>query len=77
MAGKDASTIIEPSPEEFGRFLDLLGRVTEIQALAVLNILEDDARTDETLRAKTASMQPIAEEINLPRVVQRIQTLAL
>lgn len=77
MAGKDASTIIEPSPEEFGRFLDLLGRVAEIEALAVLSVLEDDTRTDDTLRAKIASMRPIAEEINLPRVVQRIQTLAM
>jgi len=46
VAGKDPSTVFEPSQEEFGRFLDLLCRVAEIGALAVLNVLEDDARTD-------------------------------
>jgi hypothetical protein len=46
VAGKDPSTVFEPSQEEFGRFLVLLGRVAEIGALAVLNVLEDDAGTD-------------------------------
>jgi hypothetical protein len=76
VAGKDPSTIFEPSQEEFDRFLVLLGRVAEIGALGVLNVLEDDARTGQPLRAKIVSMQSIAEEISLPRVVRRIQTLA-
>jgi hypothetical protein len=75
-AGKDPSTIFEPSQEEFGRFLGLLGRVAEIGALAVLNVLEDDARTDEIVRARIASKQSIALAISLPRVVRRIQTRA-
>jgi hypothetical protein len=76
VAGKDPSTICEPAQEEFDRFLVLLGRVSEIGALAVLNVLEDDARTDQPLRAKVASKQSVAEAISLPRVVRRIQTLA-
>jgi len=76
VAGKDPSTVFEPSQEEFGRFLVLLGRVAEIGALAVLNVLEADARADGGLRAKIASMQRIAEDSGLPRVVLRIQTLA-
>jgi len=74
--GKDPSTVFEPSQEEFDRFLVLLGRVAEIGALAVLNVLEDDARSDEIVRAKIASKQSIAEAIGLPRVVRRIRTLA-
>ena len=76
VAGKDPSTVFEPSQEEFGRFLVLLGRVAEIGALAVLNVLEDDAGTDGALRAKIASMRQVTEDIGLPRVVLRIQTLA-
>lgn len=76
VAGKAPSTIFEPSQEEFDRFLVLLGRVGEIAALAVLNILEDDAQTDEILCAKIASMQQVAKEIRLPRVVRKIQTFA-
>jgi hypothetical protein len=75
VAGKDPSALFEPSQEEFGRFLGLLRRVAEIGALTVLNVLEDDARSDETLRTKIAAMEPIAERISLPQVVQRIQTL--
>jgi hypothetical protein len=75
-AGKDPSRVFEPSPEEFGRFLEFLSRVAEIGALAVLNVLGDDARNDETLRAKIESMIPVAEEIRMPRVVRRIQVLA-
>ncbi len=77
VAGKDPSPVFEPSQEEFDRFLGLLGRVAEIGALAVLNVLKDDVRSDETLRAKMASMQQVAEDISLPRVVLRIQTLAV
>jgi hypothetical protein len=77
VAGKDPSTVFERSQEEFGRFLDLLGCVAEIGALAVLNVLEDDARTDGALGAKIASMQQVAEDISLPRVALRIQTLAI
>ena len=76
VAGKNPSTVFEPSQEEFNRFLGLLHRVAEIEALAVLNVLEDDARNDEALRARIASMEPIAERISVPRVVRRIQTLA-
>jgi hypothetical protein len=76
VAGKDPSTIFEPAQEEFDRFLVLLRRVSEIGAFAVLNVLEDDARTDEILRTKIASKQSIAEAISLPRVVRRIQTFA-
>jgi hypothetical protein len=76
VAGKNPSTVLEPSQEEFNRFLGLLHRVAEIEALAVLNVLEDDARNDEALRARIASMEPIAERISVPRVVRRIQTLA-
>jgi hypothetical protein len=74
--GRDPSPIFEPTQEEFDRFLVLLRRVSEIGALAVLNVLEDDARNDKILRAKIASKQSIAEGIRLPRVVWRIQTLA-
>ena len=76
VAGKNPSTVFEPSQEEFNRFLGLLHRVAEIEALAVLNVLEDDARNDEALRVRIASMEPIAERISVPRVVRRIQTLA-
>jgi hypothetical protein len=75
--GKDPSPIFEPTQEEFDRFRVHLCRVAEVGALAVLNVLEDDARTDHTLRAKIASKQSIAEGISLPRVVSRIQTLAM
>jgi hypothetical protein len=74
--GKDPSPIFEPTQEEFDRFRVLLGRVSEIGALAVLNVLEEDARSDKILREKIASKRSIAEGINLPRVVRRIQTLA-
>lgn len=74
--GKDPSTVFEPSQKEFDRFLGLLHQVAEVAALAVLNVVEDYARTDLTLRAEIASRQKLAEAINLPRVVWRIQTLA-
>jgi len=76
VAGRDPSTVFEPSQEEFGGFLGLLHRVAEVGALAVLNVLEDDARSDDALRAHIAAMQSVAERISLPRVVRRIQTLA-
>ena len=76
VAGRDPSTVFEPSQEEFGGFLGLLHRVAEVGALAVLNVLEDDARSDDALRANIAAMQSVAERISLPRVVRRIQTLA-
>jgi hypothetical protein len=75
VAGKDSSAVFEPAQEEFDRFVELLHRVAEIGALATLNLVEDDARTDSTLRAKIASMRRVAEEIRLPRVVARIRTL--
>ncbi len=56
--------------------MGLLHRVDEIGALAMLNVVEDYARSDETLRARIASMEPVAEQISVPRVVRRIQTLA-
>jgi hypothetical protein len=58
VAGKDPSALFEPSQEEFNRFLGFLPRVAEIGALAVLNVLEDDVRTDEALRATIVSMEP-------------------
>jgi hypothetical protein len=76
VVGKNPSTVFEPSQDEFDRFLGLLHRVAEIGAIAVLNVLEDDARNDEALRATIAATEPIAEQISLPRVVRRIQTLA-
>jgi len=76
IAGKDPSALFEPSQEEFDSFMRLLLRLAEIGALALLNVLDDDSRTDEALRAKIASMQPVAEQISLPRVVERIQSLA-
>ena len=75
VAGKDPSTVLEPTQEEFDRFLMLLGRVSEIAALAMLNVLEDDVRTDQLLRPKIASKESIAGAIGLSRVVRRIQTL--
>jgi hypothetical protein len=75
VVGKNPSTVFEPSQEEFDRFLGLLHRVAEIGAIAVLNVLEDDAR-NEALRATIAATEPIAEQISLPLVVRRIQTLA-
>ena len=75
VAGKDPSTLFEPTQEEFDRFLVLLGRVSEIAALAVLNVLEDDARIDQLLRANIASKESVARAISLPRVVRRIQIL--
>jgi hypothetical protein len=75
--GRDPSPIFEPTQEEFDRFRVHLCRVAEIGALAVLNVLEDDARSDKILRAKIASKRSIAETIGLPRVVRRIQTLAM
>jgi hypothetical protein len=77
VVGKDPSTVFEPSQEEFGRFLDLLCRVSEIGALGVLNVLENDARADGALRVKIASMQQVAEDISLLRVALRIQTLGV
>ena len=74
--GKDPSPIFEPTQEEFDRFRVHLCRVAEVGALAVLNVLEDDARSDQILRAKIASKQSIAGAIGLPRVVRRIQRLA-
>lgn len=76
VAAKDPSTVFEPSQEEFDRFLGLLHQVAELGALAVLNVVEDYARTDVTLRVRIASMEPVAEQISLPRVVRRIQKLA-
>jgi hypothetical protein len=75
MGSAIGSKIFQPSQEEFNRFSGLLHRVAEAEALAVLNVLEDDARTDETLRAKIAAMKPIPEQISLPRVARRIRTL--
>ena len=75
--GKDPSPIFEPTQEEFDRFRVHLCRVAEVGALAVLNVLEDDARSDEILRTKIASKRSIAEAISLPRVVWRIQALAM
>ena len=77
LAGKDASVLFEPSQEEFDRFVSFLHRLAEIGALALLNVLEDDSRSDEALRTKIASMQAVAEGIRLPRVVRRIQALAM
>jgi hypothetical protein len=71
VAGKNPSTVFELSQEEFDRFLGLLDRVAEIGAIAVLNVLEDDARNDEALWATIAAMEPIAEQISLPRDVWR------
>ena len=51
-------------------------QVAELGALAVLNVAGRYARTDVTLRARIASMEPVAEQISLPRVVRRIQKLA-
>ncbi|HEY6420437.1 MAG TPA: hypothetical protein VIX59_15695 [Candidatus Binataceae bacterium] len=76
LAGKDASELFEPSQEEFDRFVSFLHRLAEMGALALLNVLEDDSRADDVLRAKIAAMQPVAEGISLPRVVERIQALA-
>jgi hypothetical protein len=76
IAGKDPSALFEPSQEEFDSFMRLLLRLAEIGALALLNVLDDDSRTDEALRAKIASMQPVAEQIGLPRVLERILRLA-
>jgi hypothetical protein len=57
--------------------VSFLHRLAEIGALALLNVLEDDSRSDEALRTKIASMQAVAEGIRLPRVVRRIQALAM
>ena len=76
VGGRNPSTLFEPSQEEFSRFLDLLQRVAEVGALVMLNVLEDDARTDGSLRAEIASRQRVAEIICLPRVIRKIQTLA-
>jgi hypothetical protein len=76
VAGKDPSRVFEPSQVEFDRFLGLLHQVAEVGALAVLNVVEDYARTDVTLRVRIASMESVAEQISLPRVVRRIQKLA-
>ena len=50
--GKDPSPIFEATQEEFDRFRVLLCRVAEVGALTVLNVLQDDARTDQFLRPK-------------------------
>jgi hypothetical protein len=66
VAGKDPSVLFEPSQEKFGRFLGLLHRVAEVGAITVLNVLEDDAKSDDALRAKIAAMEPIAKRSTLP-----------
>lgn len=76
VVGKDPSRIFEPWQEEFDRFLGLLHRVAEVGALVMLNVVEEDVLVDKTLRAKIASMQAVAEQISLTRVVSRIRALA-
>jgi hypothetical protein len=61
---------------EFALFLGLLHRVAEIGAVTVVNVLQDDSRTDLTTRSEIASRRKFAEAISLLRVVLRIQTLA-
>ena len=75
VAGKDPSTLFEPSQEEFGQFLVLLRRVAEIGALTVLNVVERDVQGDRDLRAKIGALQNVAEQIELRRVVRKIHTL--
>lgn len=75
VAGKDPSTIFEPSQEEFDRFLTLFCCVAEIGALVMLNLVEDDAHADEDLRARVASILPTAEDAGLSRVALRLRGL--
>jgi hypothetical protein len=76
VAGKDASVLFEPSQEEFDRFFELMRQVAEIGAVALFNVVEDDARKGELPRAKIASMVKVADQIGLRSVALRIRNLS-